>query len=41
MFHGVAGVIYAGKGVTEEAAEALNAFSAPVVVVAQQSKETR
>lgn len=37
----VAGVIYAGKGVTEEAAEALNAFPSPVVVAAQESEETR
>ncbi len=37
----VAGVVYAGKGVTEEVAAALNEFSAPVVVAAQESRSTR
>ncbi|MFW6337282.1 MAG: LacI family DNA-binding transcriptional regulator [Alkalispirochaetaceae bacterium] len=36
-----AGVIYAGKGVSERAAEALNAFPSPVVVATQESPETR
>jgi LacI family transcriptional regulator len=36
----VAGIVYAGKGVTEEVAEALNAFPAPVVIAAQEAPET-
>lgn len=37
----VAGVIYAGKGISEEVADALNAFPTPVVVAAQESRDTR
>lgn len=37
----VAGIVYAGKGITEEVAEALNAFPSPVVVATQESTETR
>lgn len=36
----VAGVIYAGKGVTEEVAEALTVFPAPVVIAAQEAADT-
>jgi len=39
--HRAGGVIYAGKGVSEAVAEALNAFPAPVVVAAQEGTGTR
>ena len=37
----VAGIVYAGRGVTEEVAAALNEFPASVVVAAQESRVTR
>lgn len=37
----VAGIIYAGKGVTADVEEALNAFPSPVVVAAQEAPDTR